>query len=68
MMASASSSKVRAIALLSGGLDSTLAIQLMLEQGIDVLAVNFVGPFCRKPGPKWGGQAAPNTESIKVRW
>lgn len=38
--------KPKAVALLSGGLDSTLAITLMLEQGIDILAVNFVSPFC----------------------
>ncbi len=38
--------KPKAVALLSGGLDSTLAIKLMLEQGIDILAVNFVSPFC----------------------
>lgn len=36
----------RAIALLSGGLDSTLAVSLMLEQKIDVIALNFVTPFC----------------------
>lgn len=39
-------SNKRAIALLSGGLDSTLAIKLVLEQGIEVIAVNFVSPFC----------------------
>lgn len=44
--------KTRALALLSGGLDSTLAVKLMLDQGIDVEAVNFVSPFClcRKGG------------------
>jgi tRNA-specific 2-thiouridylase len=31
----------RAIALLSGGLDSTLAVALILEQGIEVEALNF---------------------------
>ena len=31
----------KAVVLLSGGLDSTLAVKLMQEQGIDVLAVNF---------------------------
>ncbi len=36
----------KAIALLSGGLDSTLAVKLMLEQGIEVLALSFVTPFC----------------------
>jgi tRNA U34 2-thiouridine synthase MnmA/TrmU len=36
----------KAIALLSGGLDSTLAVRLILDQGIEVIAVNFVTPFC----------------------
>jgi tRNA-uridine 2-sulfurtransferase len=36
----------KAVALLSGGLDSTLAVTLMLEQGFDVLALNFISPFC----------------------
>jgi len=38
--------KRKALALLSGGLDSTLAVKLLLEQGIDVEAINFVSPFC----------------------
>ncbi|MGQ9538637.1 MAG: hypothetical protein ACUVTE_03525 [Candidatus Bathycorpusculaceae bacterium] len=44
--------KVKALALLSGGLDSTLAVKLILDQGIDVEAINFVTPFClcRKGG------------------
>jgi tRNA-specific 2-thiouridylase len=44
--------KVKALALFSGGLDSTLAIKLILSQGIDVVAVNFVSPFgiCEKRG------------------
>lgn len=37
---------IKAVALLSGGLDSTLAVKLMLDQGIDVEAVNFTSPFC----------------------
>ena len=36
--------KVKALALFSGGLDSILAVKLMLEQGIEVVAVNFVSP------------------------
>lgn len=36
----------KAIGLLSGGLDSTLAVKLMLNQGIEVIAVNFITPFC----------------------
>lgn len=38
--------KPKAIVLLSGGLDSTLAVKLMQNQGVDVLAVNFVSTFC----------------------
>jgi tRNA-uridine 2-sulfurtransferase len=43
---------MKALALLSGGLDSTLAVKMILERGIDVEAVNFVTPFClcRKGG------------------
>ncbi len=36
----------KAIALLSGGLDSSLAVNMMLEQKIEVLAVHFTSPFC----------------------
>lgn len=35
----------KAIALYSGGLDSTLAIRLMQVQGIDVRALHFTSPF-----------------------
>jgi len=35
----------KAIALFSGGLDSTLAIRLMQVQGIDVRAIHFTSPF-----------------------
>jgi tRNA(Ile)-lysidine synthase TilS/MesJ len=41
-----SPSRGRVVALLSGGLDSTLAVRQMLDQGFDVLALNFVSPFC----------------------
>ncbi|MFP3984426.1 MAG: hypothetical protein ACLFU9_00170 [Candidatus Bathyarchaeia archaeon] len=37
---------MKALALLSGGLDSILAVKLIQEQGIDVVAVNFTSPFC----------------------
>lgn len=49
--------KIRAIGLLSGGLDSTLAAKLMLEQGIDVYVINFTSPFCTCT-PKKAGCAA----------
>ncbi len=37
---------VRALALLSGGLDSTLALRLIHDQGIEVTALNFHTGFC----------------------
>ncbi len=36
----------KAIALLSGGLASSLAVNMMLAQKIEVLAVHFTSPFC----------------------
>lgn len=37
---------MKALALLSGGLDSALAVKLVKNQGINVVAVNFASPFC----------------------
>ena len=38
--------KTKAVALLSGGLDSNLAVRMMKEQGIEVEAVAVKTPFC----------------------
>jgi tRNA-uridine 2-sulfurtransferase len=38
--------KPKAVALLSGGLDSSLAVRMMLEEGIDIEAVAIKTPFC----------------------
>ena len=38
--------KIKAVGLLSGGLDSTLAAKILIDQGIEVHAINFVSPFC----------------------
>jgi tRNA U34 2-thiouridine synthase MnmA/TrmU len=48
---------VSAIGLLSGGLDSTLAAKLLMDQGIEIHAVNFSSPFCTCT-PKSAGCAA----------
>jgi len=37
--------EMRALALFSGGLDSALAIRVVQEQGIEVIALNFVSHF-----------------------
>jgi tRNA U34 2-thiouridine synthase MnmA/TrmU len=51
----------KAVALLSGGLDSTLAVKVILDQGIEVHALNFISAFCtcnsrgkQKGGPEGG--------------
>ena len=44
----------KAVALLSGGLDSTLAVKLMIDQGIDVTAVHFTSVFCNCSPKKSG--------------
>jgi tRNA-specific 2-thiouridylase len=38
--------KKKAFALLSGGLDSALAVKMILDQGVEIEAVNFMSPFC----------------------
>ena len=38
--------KIKAVALLSGGLDSQLAVRMIKEQGIEVEAVAIKTPFC----------------------
>jgi len=38
---------MKAILLLSGGLDSTLVAEMMAKEGIDLLAVNYKTPFCQ---------------------
>ncbi|CAL5992143.1 TRNA_(5-methylaminomethyl-2-thiouridylate)-methyltransferase [Hexamita inflata] len=42
----------RCFALFSGGLDSALAIKIMQQQGIDVIALNFVSHFFGGPSEK----------------
>ena len=46
MDAETNTKKPKAIALLSGGLDSTLAFSVMLDLGVDVEALNFATIFC----------------------
>jgi tRNA U34 2-thiouridine synthase MnmA/TrmU len=38
--------KKKAVALLSGGLDSNLAVRIMRDQGVEVEAVSIKTPFC----------------------
>jgi hypothetical protein len=59
--------RTKALALLSGGLDSTLAIKLILNQGIDVEAVNFVSPFCLCRKGKCGAAEAAKQLNIPLK-
>ncbi|MDR2849274.1 MAG: hypothetical protein LBW77_01845 [Verrucomicrobiota bacterium] len=38
---------MKAIGLLSGGLDSTLAVKIIMDMGIEVVAVKYTSPFCQ---------------------
>lgn len=54
--------KRKALALLSGGLDSTLAVKMMLEMDIEVEALNFTSPFCTCTGKNAGCKS----EAVRV--
>ncbi|MGA2683202.1 MAG: hypothetical protein ABSF44_15555 [Candidatus Bathyarchaeia archaeon] len=58
-------SRVKALGLLSGGLDSILAVELVRRQGIEVVAFNVKTPFCvpKKDGSSEAQQAA---DQLKV--
>jgi len=61
---------VKAIALVSGGLDSTLAVALVRRQGIEVKAINFYTGFCitetqRRKGGRADG-TIPRNEALRA--
>jgi tRNA-uridine 2-sulfurtransferase len=61
---------VKAIGLISGGLDSTLAVALIRRQGIEVKAVNFYTGFCitetqRRKGGRADG-TVPQNEALRA--
>ncbi len=57
----------RAISLLSGGLDSTLSTKLMLDQGVDVVALNFTSPFSSRREKERGLQAVRTAKELGIR-
>src|SRR5512135_3010391 len=62
--------RVKAIALVSGGLDSTLALAMVKRQGIEVKAVNFYTGFCitetqRRKGGRPDG-TIPRNEALRA--
>lgn len=57
----------KAIALLSGGLDSVLAVKLIIEQGIEVIALHFTSPFSSKKDKEKGLQAERAAYELGIR-
>jgi hypothetical protein len=57
----------KAISLLSGGLDSTLSTKLIMDQGVDVVALHFTSPFNSKREKERGLQAERTAGELGVR-
>src|SRR5512140_1626616 len=62
--------QAKAIAMISGGLDSTLAVALVARQGIAVKAINFYTGFCvtetqRRKGGRADG-TVPRNEALRA--
>ena len=56
---------VKALGLLSGGLDSILAVELIRRQGVEVVAFNVKTPFCI-PKKDGSSEAVVAAEQLKV--
>jgi tRNA U34 2-thiouridine synthase MnmA/TrmU len=65
----ATKKNIKALVMLSGGLDSALAARIVLEQGIEVAAINFISPFCRctKKGCRHQATQVANEFKIPIR-
>jgi len=59
--------RVKALALFSGGLDSILAVKLIQKQGIDVVAVNFMSPFSCHEKNAWGVNEAAKHLNVSLK-
>jgi tRNA-specific 2-thiouridylase len=57
-------SPVKAVALFSGGLDSALAVKVLLEQGIAVEAVNFTTVLSKRLSP--GSESAARRMAVHM--
>lgn len=60
----------KTIALFSGGLDSSLAIKVILEQGVEVEALHFVTQFCQcdRRGPGCNSDARQAAEQFGIKF
>ena len=57
----------KAIALFSGGLDSTLAAKLIFDQGIEVIALHFTSHFASRSDKERGLQAVRTAKELGIR-
>lgn len=61
---------MRAISLISGGLDSELATRIIMSQGIEVVGLNFKTPFClcdKKAGCQQEALRVANNLGIEIK-
>lgn len=56
---------IKAISLMSGGLDSTIATKIILDMGIEVIGVNFTSPFCTCTSRR-KRESGCNNEALKI--
>ncbi|MFH1836976.1 MAG: hypothetical protein ABH862_02510 [Candidatus Omnitrophota bacterium] len=54
----------KAIVMLSGGLDSSLALKMINDQGIEVLALHFTSSFCKCDGAGACGSTAKKVSDL----
>ncbi len=57
---------VKAISLLSGGLDSALATRLVLDQGVEIIGLHFVSLLCNSIAADKGGMAARTARDLGI--
>jgi len=58
---------MKALGLLSGGLDSTLAIKLVLEGGAQVEAIHFITPFGQGRKDGWGAPEVARSFNVPLK-
>lgn len=57
----------KAISLISGGLDSAVATKLILDQGVEVVGLNFTSPFSSKRERSEGLWAVKTSQELGIR-
>jgi tRNA U34 2-thiouridine synthase MnmA/TrmU len=58
--------KKKAVALISGGLDSVLAAKIVMDQGFDVIGLYCTSPFSKSYGQEQGTHAARVSKAIGI--